>query len=391
MLIFHEGLPGAGKTYEAVAKHLLPAVERGRTVVTNIDGFNDPQCLTACSELLAIPIHTISARIKYLNDDEVKEVWKYAEQNCLLIIDEVQNYWPVKKTKLGEEITEFISKHRHLGIDIICIGQDLRDTHNLWKRRIDRKVKFRKLDALGAVNRYQWIAYKAIGELKFEKTTEGIETYQKRYFDTYKSLVSDDANTEVYGDKRAVLWNSPFMRFVLAFVLIGGLFLPWYIYRQFQADTTSLVNTKTKENQDVKHDYKTNPDKPSPALPDTPKPPGEPTQKPEYHRSPGRDYIEVLADQYRARLGGVLSTGTKQEVIVEFRDESMRVKERLTLLALLHLGWTVRPYGITMAEIQKGDRIIFLSSWPVETLTGVSNEQNREVSEQPLNGKKANL
>lgn len=40
MLIFHEGLPGSGKSFEACVKHIVPALQKGRKVFAYIEGLN---------------------------------------------------------------------------------------------------------------------------------------------------------------------------------------------------------------------------------------------------------------------------------------------------------------------------------------------------------------
>ena len=40
MIYFHEGLPGSGKSYEAMVHHMIPALRNRRRVVTNIHGIN---------------------------------------------------------------------------------------------------------------------------------------------------------------------------------------------------------------------------------------------------------------------------------------------------------------------------------------------------------------
>lgn len=40
MLIFHEGLPRSGKSYEAMVRHIIPALQKGRHVWAYIEGLN---------------------------------------------------------------------------------------------------------------------------------------------------------------------------------------------------------------------------------------------------------------------------------------------------------------------------------------------------------------
>jgi len=42
-IIVHFGNPRQGKSYAAVADHIVPALGRGRRVVTNIEGMGDPE------------------------------------------------------------------------------------------------------------------------------------------------------------------------------------------------------------------------------------------------------------------------------------------------------------------------------------------------------------
>ena len=40
MIIFHEGLPRSGKSYEAMVKHVLEALKQGRKVFAYVEGLN---------------------------------------------------------------------------------------------------------------------------------------------------------------------------------------------------------------------------------------------------------------------------------------------------------------------------------------------------------------
>lgn len=62
------------------------------------------------------------------------------------------------------------------------MGQDLRDCHALWKRRVSQKVLFTKLDALGMDKRYSWKLFKAVSGEKFEKVATGTGIYDPKYF-----------------------------------------------------------------------------------------------------------------------------------------------------------------------------------------------------------------
>ena len=40
MLVFNEGVPRSGKSYDAVLSHILPALKSGRVVYARVNGLN---------------------------------------------------------------------------------------------------------------------------------------------------------------------------------------------------------------------------------------------------------------------------------------------------------------------------------------------------------------
>lgn len=60
MLIFHEGLPGSGKSYEALVSHIIPRLKDGRTVDAYIEGLN----FEKIAELAEITLEHCSPRTR---------------------------------------------------------------------------------------------------------------------------------------------------------------------------------------------------------------------------------------------------------------------------------------------------------------------------------------
>ena len=59
MIVFHEGLPGSGKSYEACVMHIIPALKAGRDVLTNINGINHKKF----AELTGIPLPIVQKQL----------------------------------------------------------------------------------------------------------------------------------------------------------------------------------------------------------------------------------------------------------------------------------------------------------------------------------------
>lgn len=115
---FHEGLPRSGKSYEAMVKHALPAIQNGRHVVTNIKGVNCEKI----ADVLDIPVQDVELLVTIIPWDKTTECYNYVQNDCLLLLDEVQDFWPATRDRLGKEITELITQHGQRGLDVILMG-----------------------------------------------------------------------------------------------------------------------------------------------------------------------------------------------------------------------------------------------------------------------------
>lgn len=384
MIIFHEGLPRTGKSYEAVVKHVLPALQQGRSVYARMDGFDDPTCIERIAQVIGKSIDEVSELLHHIEESQVLNLFDVVQDNSLVLIDELQDFWPSggSRKSLEGPITKFITQHGHRGIDVLAMGQDLRDCHPLWRRRVDRKIVFMKLDVLGAAGKYKWTLYKAKTGEKFEQVNMGVESYDSKYFGTYKSHVAADTNKSNYKDSRSVLWNGKLFRAGLFFVVLVALVAPWYLFRFFDPETSPLM----------KHPVSTLPVSSVPVAPSvSPKPVPVPVSAPvlasavgsaaPVPKPPNTDYVGRLAESYRVRLVTVLASLTRPPyAVVEFRDSSFRVQERLDTAMLSDLGWSVEVVSLRLVRLRKpGQSELIATAWPLEPFGEVSDRQNEAI------------
>ncbi|MEO5367824.1 MAG: zonular occludens toxin domain-containing protein [Magnetococcus sp. WYHC-3] len=102
MLSLITGTPGAGKTLIAVWD-IYCAVQAGRLVYARVEGINIPG-------------------VQPFPDDG----WTSCKDGSLVVIDEAQELWPRDKDRtsaLPKTEIEAMERHRHRGMDIICITQ----------------------------------------------------------------------------------------------------------------------------------------------------------------------------------------------------------------------------------------------------------------------------
>lgn len=247
MIIFHEGLPGSGKSYEALVKHIIPSLEKGRKVYARLNGFNYEKV----SELTGKTVEELESLYTEITEEQVLTVYDIVENDSLLVLDELQNFFPSGRQKLSDEMTRFIAEHRHRGMDIICMGQALADVHTTWKRRTERKISFLKLSMVGMDSKYKWEMYQGSingvkGDVVFKKIKSGVEKYDSKYFGSYLSHQLTTDNTDVYSDDRVNIFKTKqFMLYIPIF--IGVIAFAIYFLTSFFNGDTQIVNTKAKE------------------------------------------------------------------------------------------------------------------------------------------------
>lgn len=247
MIIFHEGLPGSGKSYEALVKHIIPSLEKGRKVYARLNGFNYEKV----SELTGKTVQELESLYTEITEEQVHTVYDIVENDSLLVLDELQNFFPSGRQKLSDEMTRFIAEHRHRGMDIVCMGQALADVHTTWKRRTERKISFLKLSMVGMDSKYKWEMYQGSingvkGDVVFKKIKSGVEKYDSKYFGSYLSHQLTTDNTEVYSDDRVNLFKSKQFYFYLPVFICFLIFAIYYLTSFFNGET-SISNTKPKE------------------------------------------------------------------------------------------------------------------------------------------------
>lgn len=231
MIVFHEGLPRSGKSYEAMVRHIAAALAGDREVWAYIEGINHAKV----AEASGLELAKVERLLHQLTRDQVPEFYKHVTKNSLIVLDEAQNFWPNGRGKLDEQTTQAITEHGHLGQDILLMGQSIKDVHALWRRRISQKVIFNKLDALGSEQRYAYTVEKATSPEKFVTVTSGISKYDSKWFGSYASHVDSSVSTLNYKDDRANLrkswmfsWGMPIAFGVLAgsFYMLSHFFQP---------------------------------------------------------------------------------------------------------------------------------------------------------------------
>ncbi|MBQ0725493.1 MAG: hypothetical protein KBT51_08880 [Cycloclasticus sp.] len=374
MIIFHEGLPRSGKSYECLVKQIIPALKKGRKVFAYVEGLNHQKI----AELCDITLEQCQRLLTQITTDQVPEIYKYIENDSLIVIDELQDFFPSGRQKLSDGITKFVTQHGHDGQDIVGMGQNLLDCHNLWKRRVQRKIIFTKLDMLGADNCYSWEMYsgKATNkDIKFVKISTGTEKYDPQYFGSYKSHTDETMNVDNLRDDRANIFKTKMFRYGLPAVFLVGFFAVSHLISFFQtplnaAEKEKNVISSTSSGAPSTRAH-SNRDNTQVQSNDARMAIKEAKQEIIGHDQT-TDYIETLAKNYRLRLGGYIESNTKKMGFVQFFDNSLRQKELFTFIEMESLGWTIENTIAGVVATKKETKLL-IRAWPLESFGKVSN------------------
>lgn len=351
-----------------MATQIIPFLQKGREVVAYIEGLD----VKRIAEVAGLPVEKVEAQLHVLTREDMRpgEIQKNGKavatdgawlakvrDNALLVFDEAQTWWP-NRMRATEALTQFVSEHRHRGIDILLLGQSLLDLSALWRRRVDQKFTFLKLTALGSTKRYRVTIWKGQGNDEFVKVGDKLGKYDPKYFGTYSSHVSQDTNTETYTDSRANFLKS-YARWAVPVVLVlvvGGGLKAWSFFHPAPvppARTEPAAPTSGSAPQVA-------------AVPVAAK-----------AKSPQASYFEYLSAEGRVRLAGVMFDSKRERVtgVVEWLDGNTRVIERLSFDQLTSMGVAVRYLGGVAGgavELRRGDWGALATAWPVEAQGAVS-------------------
>jgi len=374
---FHEGLPGAGKSYEACVFHILPALKAGRQVVTNIRGINWEKF----AQLLDEPVEYVRMLLIYVEPAEqdgaagdierVKnEFADKTPDNAMIVWDEIQDYFPSGNYKLPLNQQKFWTEHRHRGLEIVIMGQDRDDVHKIIRSRIEDIIYFLKLQAVGRPNQYKWEQWQKQAKGKFVKIGSGVRSYDSNYFGLYSSHRRETVKGSVYQTERTnVLKNSKLLSLGVPFVFVGAIYAVYHLYGFFTGTGGAVASTQPSSAVTVQRvepsSGLTNPEPPSMQAS---APAASATDQKVDALPPPIDYLDKMAQQYQIRATAIIDSdkpGRELMGEIELLDSSYHIKERFRVSEIQALGWTVTRTGYGLL-LEKQSVAYVARSWPID-------------------------
>jgi zona occludens toxin len=244
----YTGLMGSGKSYEVVSSIIVPAIQAGRRVVTNIDGINPQAIQDYIVSKTKLTADQLGSIVIFANDDInstdffPNDADPHSEHSPttlmagdLLAVDECWRFWSTDN-KISEAHMTFFRMHRHythpqtgVSCDVALMIQDLGTLHRKLKAVVEMTTRTVKLKTLGMSSSYRIELYEGN---KLTKKSH-IDTFNKQYkadiFPLYKSYAAGTGNEKAMDKRQNVLLN-PRVWFVTVLVIGLGSWGVWYIY-----------------------------------------------------------------------------------------------------------------------------------------------------------------
>lgn len=386
MIIFNEGVPRAGKSYDAMLTHVLPALEKGRHVWYRLNGVT----AAACAEYLGKPVEEIEPLMHDVKSADVVETFKAERdaneefvlperfRNALIVIDEVHEFYVSGREALPKDVEQFFAIHGHYGSDILLMTQWYKRMHTAIRARVERKNVFQKLTAVGMKGHYRVTFWQTVSPDKYEKVGAATKKYDPKVFPTYKGYAADEVDTTVYDGGSRTVWASvgPLMILAVALFVGGGYYL-WNFFsggvditgRGGEDAASAPVKDSTAGGvwqQDTAQVRSTGPSAP----PSKPPPPPDPVDK----MTAEQQYVWRMAKGARARVSAMIGAGDDMHGIIEFRKENQPPMDVMDTRHLIAMGIEVetKPYGFILRA--NGESIV-ATMWPTNEPVRPNNHE----------------
>jgi zona occludens toxin len=344
----YSGLTGSGKSYSVVSNVILPALEKGRTVVTNI-----PMNIKN-EKLISFDIHHLV--------DNREEIETFAPKGSVIVIDEAQHMWPsgLKGNQIPKAEKDFFTEHRHkVGEDgfsneIILISQDLGNIAAFVRNLISETFVTTKLEAIGQKNRYRVDIYQgAVTGQRPPKQLLKRQLYGKYEPEVYKHYKSqtqseiDEIGSETPLDERGNILSSPLLKYGMIAAVIMILFGLYKVGSFFNPEDSELINSTDQiaQNEQPKPLKRMQP-LPTPDPEPLPEPKPVITNKPAYHpdwrlagvieRNPQDGLAIIVSDQGQRTLdltecysdfAGEYFCNYENKLVTDFSGRKIRLGE----------------------------------------------------------------
>ena len=376
MLVFNEGLPRAGKSYDAVKSHILPALKAGRRVYARLNGLSHEKIaaylaldLERVRELLVlVPTKDVRERFRAVNDAEGGWCIPDELKNALFVVDEAHEFYVADRAPIEPALEQFFALHGQNGMDGLLLSQYYRRLHSSVRCRVERKNVFQKLSAVAMDKSYLVSRYHATGPDQYELVGSDTCKYDPAMFPLYKGYADGASNTDVYKAGAKTVWHKlgKYALFMVPLVLLGV----WFFARFFTgaggmvkhpaAQVSGPVHSFTRVTSGVSSQVL-----PAVGMGSSLQPRVSDADLKKMPQSAA--YVFRLCDQARPRLAAIGKGPAGEFGVIEWpQSNGTDVLDRLSFAQLraMAVGVEVHSYGV---RLWYRDTSLVVTAWPLAT------------------------
>lgn len=266
-IIIHHGHPGSYKSFGVLQRHAIPALKEGRTIVTNIRGFDNIEKVEdALGEPLPDEAEILNVNTEGREEKAYMARWfHWAPSGAMVIIDEAQAIYPAKRKDFKPEnldypggpdqakqderpadMFEAYDMHRHYNWDVFLCTPNISKVHMDIRQAAQVAFRHYSMGELLPWKKGKWreVEHDPENNGKAKSHAYGVPKEYKSdstIFQTYQSTKtgehqSNQGPQSVFKDKR-----------VVGYLSLAGISLLVFLYMAvsiFQRDRTIDVRSE---------------------------------------------------------------------------------------------------------------------------------------------------
>ena len=258
------GLMGSGKSYEVVSNVIIPALGRGRRVISNIAGLQYDLIKSYLIEEKNISENQIGELIS-VNHDAVldPQFWltdkddlstrdaRFMLPGDLVCLDEIWRFWEGFR-RPHDRVLNFVRMHRHMldenGVssDLALVTQDIMDVGPPVRRVVEETFRMTKLTMIGAATKYRIDVYSGAQGRDDKPLRQFFRTYDPKFFPMYSSHSLKKEGQEAKEeniDQRGNILNHPGIKYGVPIGVLLFIAVLWFGVSSF-SEMTSVESSE---------------------------------------------------------------------------------------------------------------------------------------------------